>query len=222
MNTNININIEDIYYKKYIKYKTKYLELKEQSGGNCKEHEKYKRDIKISYENLFYSLKNTMNTEIRKQIKILYENYTDSINHHIKEEIIKTQIENIEKIYKIKQVSPYIKIQINNFIKEINKGFTCTNTNTVPVTPPTKTVSVTPTSQKVHVTPHTQTVHLDPKTQEIMKQWTAPIPPPRAAPIPAPRAAPIPPPRAAPIPAPRVGSATALQKVQAPPRPSKK
>ena len=33
MNTNININIEDIYYKKYIKYKTKYLELKEQSGG---------------------------------------------------------------------------------------------------------------------------------------------------------------------------------------------
>jgi hypothetical protein len=26
---------QDIYYDKYIKYKTKYLELKEQSGGNC-------------------------------------------------------------------------------------------------------------------------------------------------------------------------------------------
>jgi hypothetical protein len=29
MDTNININIEDIYYDKYIKYKTKYLELKQ-------------------------------------------------------------------------------------------------------------------------------------------------------------------------------------------------
>jgi hypothetical protein len=30
---NINMNNQDIYYDKYIKYKTKYLELKEQSGG---------------------------------------------------------------------------------------------------------------------------------------------------------------------------------------------
>jgi len=30
---NINMNIQDIHYNKYIKYKTKYLELKEQSGG---------------------------------------------------------------------------------------------------------------------------------------------------------------------------------------------
>ena len=28
-----NINIQDKYYNKYIKYKTKYLELKEQRGG---------------------------------------------------------------------------------------------------------------------------------------------------------------------------------------------
>ena len=32
-NINININIQDIHYNKYIKYKTKYLELKELSGG---------------------------------------------------------------------------------------------------------------------------------------------------------------------------------------------
>jgi len=32
---NINMNIQDIHYNKYIKYKTKYLELKEQLGGNC-------------------------------------------------------------------------------------------------------------------------------------------------------------------------------------------
>jgi hypothetical protein len=30
---NININNQDIHYNKYIKYKTKYLELKELSGG---------------------------------------------------------------------------------------------------------------------------------------------------------------------------------------------
>ena len=30
---NININMEDIHYNKYIKYKTKYLELKELNGG---------------------------------------------------------------------------------------------------------------------------------------------------------------------------------------------
>jgi hypothetical protein len=31
---NININNQDVYYNKYIKYKTKYLELKESSGGD--------------------------------------------------------------------------------------------------------------------------------------------------------------------------------------------
>jgi len=34
MNMNININNQDIHYNKYIKYKTKYLELKELSGGS--------------------------------------------------------------------------------------------------------------------------------------------------------------------------------------------
>ena len=37
-NKNINMNIQDKYYNKYIKYKTKYLELKELNGGD-KEYE---------------------------------------------------------------------------------------------------------------------------------------------------------------------------------------
>jgi hypothetical protein len=73
MNTNININIEDIYYDKYIKYKTKYLELKEQSGGSHVlrgkiefNNEKYLLPIEIIYSLLIKILDIFIPEDIQK------------------------------------------------------------------------------------------------------------------------------------------------------------
>ena len=46
----------DIYYKKYIKYKTKYLELKKQIGGSCNEHDNPDHKNTKLYSNVIESL----------------------------------------------------------------------------------------------------------------------------------------------------------------------
>lgn len=79
-----NINIEDIYYKKYIKYKTKYLELKEQSGGvwkNCNDKHKINNigGIINTKNNLFFAYNKT--SQLNSEHYIIFERtYNELIN----------------------------------------------------------------------------------------------------------------------------------------------
>ena len=79
-----NINIKDIYYKKYIKYKTKYLELKEQSGGvwkNCNDEHKINNigSIINIQKNLFFAYNKTSQLN-REHYIIIETTYNELIN----------------------------------------------------------------------------------------------------------------------------------------------
>jgi hypothetical protein len=115
------MDIEDIYYKKYIKYKTKYLELKQSGGGffyNTREENLYgpillkKIKEKIQVHKKSYKLRKEHNI-----ISIYYIEYMkDNILYLLKQ--IKEKIPNINEFDEIK--NSICKIYPNNYDKNEN------------------------------------------------------------------------------------------------------
>jgi len=96
MDTNININIEDIYYDKYIKYKTKYLELKQLSGGYEFCHNIYE----INDVGRIIDRQNTFSPFIEnKNIAISNNKYKENINKIYKE--LEIMLEDLKNSYNI-------------------------------------------------------------------------------------------------------------------------
>ena len=127
MDTNININIEDIYYKKYIKYKTKYLELKEQSGGKISRssiergnnNDKYLLPIEIIYS----LLKKILDIFIPEDIPQdkLPDKSKKLFSFFRKTKIVEPKIIEKPQIEKQKIEKPQIEEEIINIFKSIKK-----------------------------------------------------------------------------------------------------
>jgi hypothetical protein len=132
----MNMNMEDIYYNKYIKYKTKYLELKEQSGTGFF----YSSNEEIYGPNYEQLNKCIILTEVIKEIiniieiefikKIIKrEDRTQVlqtiVDEEIKEikEIINNNIKEKEEVQKnnIKKLEKIKKIIINSKIDKLSK-----------------------------------------------------------------------------------------------------
>jgi hypothetical protein len=132
MDTNININIEDIYYKKYIKYKTKYLELKEQSGGVKISPRSFRReennDIYLLPIEIIYSLlKKILDIFIPEDIpEIIPQDKLPDKSKNLfsffkKTKIVEPKIIKKPQIEKQKIEKPQIEEEIINIFKSIKK-----------------------------------------------------------------------------------------------------
>ena len=152
-----NINIEDIYYDKYIKYKNKYLELKEQSGGEKYRkrlglieynNEKYLLPIEIIYSLLIKILDIFIPEDIQKIPEKPKEKTPEKQNEwyffYKKTKIEEPKIEKLkikEEIIKIfKSIKEYLKksyIIYNNLYNRITTGigndkmFECCNVDVI-------------------------------------------------------------------------------------------
>jgi hypothetical protein len=92
-----NINIEDIYYDKYIKYKTKYLELKQLSGGSGV-YEFCHNDYKINDVGRIIDILNKFSPFIENtNIAISNNKYKENINKIYKE--LEIMLEDLMKNY---------------------------------------------------------------------------------------------------------------------------
>jgi hypothetical protein len=128
----MDINIQDEHYKKYIKYKTKYLELKEQSGGGgvitffkSEEEKIYGEKIDIKKTLNIFKTHNTSLWDIEKYLtniifQELYKKYFDNNEEQKKNIIIElykiicNTINNYYEYFKNKDISKKHTIEENN------------------------------------------------------------------------------------------------------------
>jgi hypothetical protein len=112
------MDIEDVYYKKYLKYKLKYLELKQSGGGffyNTREENLYGKELlkkikeKIQVHKKFYKLRKEHNIITIYDIEYMKNN----ILYLLKQ--IKEKIPNINEFDEIK--NSICTIYPNNYVK---------------------------------------------------------------------------------------------------------